>query len=166
MTLKTDRLSLPLLAVAQAQKEMTHNEALALIDALIQPVVTSVAPASVPLAPTAGQGWIVGIAATGPWAGRDNALAVWTAGGWRFASAFVGMTVWSLADSMMFRRTATAWVAGALTGLTLTLDGNQVVGARGAPIALPSGGATVDAEARVTLAAILDRLRVHGLIAV
>ena len=54
MTLQTDRLSLPLLAVAQAQKEATHNEALVLIDALVQPVVVSVAPASVPLASTAG----------------------------------------------------------------------------------------------------------------
>jgi len=33
----TPRLALPLLAVAQAQKEVTHNEALALLDLLVQP---------------------------------------------------------------------------------------------------------------------------------
>ncbi len=32
MTLMTDRLALPLLAAAQAHKEATHNEALALLD--------------------------------------------------------------------------------------------------------------------------------------
>lgn len=164
MTLQTHRLSLPLLAVAQAQKEVTHNEALAMIDALVQPVVVSVAPASVPGAPTPGQAWIVGTGATGLWSGQDDALAVWTAGGWRFAAAFAGMMVWSLADSMIFRRTASAWLQGALTGRTLTLDGAQVVGARGAAIASPSGGSTIDAEARTALAEALDRLRGHGLI--
>ena len=49
MTLQTDRFALPLLATAQAQKEMTHNEALALLDAVVQPVVVAVAPASVPV---------------------------------------------------------------------------------------------------------------------
>jgi hypothetical protein len=46
--------------------------------------------------------------------------------------------------------------------------GNQVVGARGAAIANPAGGATVDAEARAALVALLDALRAatgHGLIA-
>ena len=165
MTLQTDRLSLPLLAVAQAQKEMTHNEALAQLDALVQPVVVGVAPASVPVAPVAGQGWIVGSAAPGVWAGHEGDLAVWTAGGWRFLVPFEGMTVWSLADSMPFHRTSTAWVAGVLRGRTLVHDGLQVVGARSAAITSPVGGATVDTEARVAVAAVLERLRAHGLIA-
>ena len=119
----------------------------------------------VPPAPVAGQGWIIGTGATGVWAGHDDALAVWTVGGWRFVVPFVGMVVWSLADSMLFRRMASAWVAGALTGRTLTLDGVQVVGARGAAIAVPSGGAIIDIEARAVIADIVDRLRTHGLIA-
>ena len=165
MTLQTDRLSLPLHAVAQAQKEMTHNEALVQLDALVQPVVVAVAPSNVPVAPVAGQGWIVGSAAPGGWAGHDGALAVWTAGGWRFLAPFEGMTVWSLADSIFFRRTSTAWVAGVLSGRTLVLDGLQVVGARGAAISSPVGGATIDAEARTAVTAVLERLRTHGLIA-
>ena len=35
----TPRLALPLLAMAQAQKEVTHNEALILLDALIYATV-------------------------------------------------------------------------------------------------------------------------------
>lgn len=165
MPLQTDRLSLPLLAAAQAQKETTHNEALALLDALVQPVVVAVAPATVPAAPVPGQVWIVGTGATGDWAGHDGALAAWTAGGWRFAASREGMTVWSLADAMLARRTASIWVTGLLTGAALSIGGMQVVGAQGAAIATPAGGATTDSEARTAIASIIAALRSHGLIA-
>lgn len=165
MTLQTDRLALPLLAPAQAQKEMTHNEALALLDAVVQPVVVAVAPTSVPSSPVPGQAWIVGPSPTGGWSGQGDALAVWTAGGWRFVAPVEGMTVWSVTESIVFRRAGPAWVAGALTGRTLALDGVQVVGARAAAIATPTGGITADAEARAAVASILAALRSHGLIA-
>ena len=48
MGLVSDRLKLPLLAAAQAQKEVTHNEALALADIAVQAVVQAVAPVIVP----------------------------------------------------------------------------------------------------------------------
>ncbi|UVO52979.1 DUF2793 domain-containing protein [Sphingomonas sp. SUN039] len=166
MTLQTDRLALPLLATAQAQKEMTHNEALALLDAIVQPVVAAVSPASVPTAPVPGQGWIVGLSPTGAWSGHAGALAVWTSGGWRFVAPFEGMVVWSAADAMPFRRTAAGWIGGALTGRTLTLDGLQVIGARLGAIAGPVGGAVIDSEARSSVLAILAALRTHGLIAI
>lgn len=165
MPLQTDRLSLPLLAVAQAQKEMTHNEALVLLDALVQPVVVAVAPATVPATPVPGQVWIVGTGATGEWTGHDGALAAWTAGGWRFVAPRDGMTVWSLADAMCVRRTATTWITGTLAGSALILNGVQVVGAQAGAIAAPSGGATIDSEARLAVASVLAILRSHGLIA-
>src|SRR3989344_3642622 len=83
----TARFALPLLAMAQAQKEVTHNEALTLLDALVQPVVEDGPQAVPPSAPVAGQGWIVGAAASGAWVGEEGALALWTSGGWRFDGA-------------------------------------------------------------------------------
>lgn len=65
MTDMTDRLALALIAPGQAQKEMTHNEALARLDIMVQPVVQAIAPASVPASPTFGQCWIVGVGASG-----------------------------------------------------------------------------------------------------
>lgn len=50
-------------------------------------------------------------------------------------------------------------------GETYTINGTQVVGARGAAVSDPTGGATVDTESRAAIAAILARLRAHGLIA-
>ncbi len=43
MNERTSRLSLPLLHASQAQKEMTHNEALTLIDLLLHGCVAGVA---------------------------------------------------------------------------------------------------------------------------
>ena len=162
---QTDRMKLPLLAVAQAQKETTHNEALALIDMLIQPTVESVAPAIVPAAPAFGQCWLVGTAPTGDWAGQGGAIAAWTAGGWRFVAALEGMQFWSRADDCIVRRTATAWVKGQVTATTISVAGQQVIGARQAAIVAPVGGTAADAESRSAISAILAALRSHGLIA-
>ena len=60
---------------------------------------------------------------------------------------------------------AAAWVVGTVKGAKLELAGSQVVGARGAAVVNPTGGANVDAEARAAIVAILDRMRSHGLIA-
>ena len=44
-------------------------------------------------------------------------------------------------------------------------DGVQVVSAQGTAVANASGGATIDAEARTAINALLARMRAHGLIA-
>jgi hypothetical protein len=165
MTDTSTRLKLPLLAAGQAQKETTHNEALALVDMLVQPVVLAVAPGAVPASPLPGQCWIVGPGAVGAWAGQDGALACWTSGGWRFSSPFEGMTVWDTATGTMARRTVSQWVTGEVSASLYRVAGLQVVGARQPVINAPSGGATIDAEARIVIGNILSALRIHGLVA-
>ena len=88
-----------------------------------------------------------------------------TAGGWRFLAPFEGQHVWLRADGVWAVRGASGWARGAIVGETLVRDGVQVVGARRAAIAGPTGGSTIDVEARATLAAVLAALRDHGLIA-
>lgn len=161
----TPRLGFPLLASGQAQKEVTHNEALVLADALVQPVVEAVAPAAIPASPEPGQCWIVGAGAGGVWTGYDHAIACWTGGGWRFVMSRVGMSAWSLADSLPVRREANGWRVGQLAASTLRIAGDQVLGARQPAIAAATGGSVVDMEVRVAVAAILGALRAHGLIA-
>ncbi len=161
----TDRFALPLLAAGQAQKEVTHNEALAVLDLLVQPIVQSVAPTAVPLTPAAGQCWIVGSGASGAWLGHDGALAGWTAGGWRFVAPREGMACWSVADDVVVRWVAGAWVIGNVTAKVLRVNGIQVVGPQQPGVAPPSSGANVDVEARSALAALIGALQRHGLIA-
>lgn len=42
---------------------------------------------------------------------------------------------------------------------------NPQIGERGASVTAAAGGATVDAEARTAIAALIDRMEAHGLIA-
>ena len=163
MGLLSDRLKFPLLAAAQAQKEVTHNEALALADIAVQAVVQSVAPAVVPSTPGLGQCWIVGAVPTGPWAGHAGAIAAWTGGGWRFVAALEGMQVWSIADGVTVRRGSTSWDVGTVPASSIAIGGQQVVGARRTRVIAPSGGTTIDVQSRAAIAALITGLEAHGL---
>lgn len=165
MSETTARHALPLIAPGQAQKELSHNEALAALDLLVQAQVEGVGGDAPPASPAAGQCWIVGPNPVGAWAGQAGALAGWTAGGWRFLAAREGMTVGRGGADGFARFTGGQWRTGELTGATLRLGGAQVVGARRGAVADPAGGATIDAEARSALGAVLAALRGHGLIA-
>ena len=102
---------------------------------------------------------------TGAWAGQAKAIAGYAPGGWRFVAAVAGMRALDKASGQTATFDGTAWVVGTIKGAKLELAGSQVVGARGAAVANPSGGAVVDVEARTAIVAMLDRMRGHGLIA-
>src|SRR5690606_24599509 len=80
----TDNLGLPYIAAAQAQKHVTHNEALRTLDALAQLTVLDKDLAAPPASPAAGQRYIVAAAASGAWAGQDGSVAAWQDGAWAF----------------------------------------------------------------------------------
>lgn len=164
MSEATARHTLPLIQPGQAQKEVSHNEALALLDLLAHPAVAAVGVVTPPADPEPGQCWVVGANPSGAWSGHAHALAGWTGGGWRFAAPTPGLTVWAGGDAGFARWDGAAWVAGTLTGATLRLAGQQVVGPRRPAISDPAGGGTIDSEARATLTAVLAMLRGHGLI--
>ena len=165
MTDTTSRLALPLLQPGQAQKELFHNEALALLDAIVDAVAETIGDAAPPPSPMPGKAWIVGAAPTGAWAGHALALAAWTDGGWRFVDLPEGTLLWVRAASSYARRATDAWLIGDLPLARVTVGGVQVLGAREPAIATPTGGTTPDPEARTAIAALLAALRNHGLIA-
>ncbi len=161
--LPTPRLALPLLQPGQAQKEMYHNEALARLDLAAQASVKDFGTEIPPDTPDPGDCWILGDAPTGDWAGHAHEIAGWTAGGWRFLAPVEGMRAWIASAPGFAVFSGGAWTAGRSYG-SLFVDGIQVVGAQAAAIDDPAGGATIDAEARAAIAAILAALRGHGLV--
>jgi len=163
MAENTARLELPLLHPGQAQKEMTHNEALALLDLAVAPRVLGRDAVDPPADPAPGDCWLLGGSPTGDWSGHAGAIAGWTEGGWRFLAPIEGLTLWIDDATGHAVFTGGSWSAGRARG-RLFVDGVQVVGPRGAAIPAATGGTTVDAEARTALAAILAALQAHGLI--
>jgi hypothetical protein len=161
----TARFALPLLATGQAGKELTHNEALARLDMLVQPAVVAMGVNIPPTAPVAGQCWIVGDAPSGAWAGQGKALAGWTDGGWRFTTPVEGFSAWSISSAKPISYHNGLWREGDVFAARLIVAGQPVVGARGPAIADPVGGTSIDEAGRTATVAILRAMRQHGLIA-
>lgn len=161
----TPRLALPLMAAGQAQKEVTHNEALQALDAAVQCVAQSASLTAPPSSPGEGLCWIVATGATGAWAGHDGALAQWTAGGWRFLTPAAGWHCHVLDAGCGYFHDGAGWAAGQVRNDGIYVSGMRIVGPRQPAVAAPAGGSTVDAEARSAISALLAAVRTHGLIA-
>ena len=107
----TPNLSLPLIAAAQAQKHVTHNEALRVLDALVQLTVIDVDRTVPPPAPAEGDRHVVAAGAAGAWAGHDHAVALHEDAAWRFLAPRPGWRAYSLADGALLMWTGAAWSA-------------------------------------------------------
>ncbi len=106
---ETPRLGLPQLAAAQAQKHVTVNEALSLLDALVQIGVKDRDLAAPPGTPSEGDLYIVAAGATGAWAGWEDAIALWSAGAWRRIDPGEGWLAWVEDESGFVRHAASGW---------------------------------------------------------
>jgi hypothetical protein len=159
----TPRLALPLLQAGQAQKEIAHNEALALLDLAVHGAVVAAGANVPPAAPQPGQCWIIGPAPEGAWAGQAKSVAGWTEGGWRFLPPREGMRLWAGRAAGFLQFSEGVWRLGEAFGKVF-VEGVQVVGPQMPNIAEPTGGTGVDGEARAAIVAVLEALRHHGLI--
>src|SRR3954468_10962227 len=105
----TPNLGLPFIEASQAQKHVTHNEALRILDAAIQIAVADLTRTSPPVSPAEGERHVVASGATGAWAGHGNAIATWQDGAWAFLVPRAGWCVWSVADNVVFVFDGTHW---------------------------------------------------------
>jgi hypothetical protein len=112
----TPNLSLPLIAAAQAQKHVTHNEALALIDALAQAAVETMALAAPPEALTEGARYVVAQGATGAWAGRSGEIAIVSGGGFVFHQPKAGFLAYDRAAAKLMLFDGAQWREAAPAG--------------------------------------------------
>ena len=106
----TPALGLPLLRAEQAQKHVTHNEALRRLDAVVQLAVLDRDLALAPAAPAAGGRYLVAPGATGVWAGKDRQIAVWQDGAWEFLQPGEGWICWVGDEDIGLVFDGAAWV--------------------------------------------------------
>lgn len=105
----TTNLQLPLLAAAQAQKHVTHNEALLLIDGLAQASVITRGATEPPAEPEDGARYIPASGATGAWADWDLNIAYYLDGVWRKLVPRPGWRVWIADEDRLVAWDGTMW---------------------------------------------------------
>jgi hypothetical protein len=102
-------LKLPYIEANQAQKHVTHNEAVRLLDALVQMAVISRTLTVPPGSPADGDRYIVAAGATGAWAGWDLNIAYYVDGAWMKLVPQQGWLAWIEAEAAHVRWDGTAW---------------------------------------------------------
>lgn len=123
-------LNLPYIQPAQAQKHVTHNEALRTLDALVQ--LSVLTQGNTPDTPQTGARYIVGTDADGAWANRDNNVAVYAQDGWAFYIPSLGWQAYVLDTDQQVVWDGTAWRAPGrldqalqVLGVNTTADANN-----------------------------------------
>jgi len=97
----TTHLLLPYILASQAQKHVTHNDALRLLDAMVQLSVLDRDLTAPPASPADGDRYIVASGAIGLWAGWDLNVAFWVDGIWMRLVPRPGWLAW-IADEAAF----------------------------------------------------------------
>ena len=106
----TTNLLLPYILAAQAQKHVTHNEGLRILDGLVQLSVLDRDLTAPPGGPADGDRYVVGSGATGDWAGWDLNVALWTDGAWLRLPPRSGWRVWIEDEEQLLVFDGTGWV--------------------------------------------------------
>lgn len=104
-------LGLPFIEAAQAQKHVTHNEALVILDALAMLSVIDRDLSSPPASPAEGDRYLVKPAGGGAFAGKDHQVAHFLDGGWSFYPPAVGWLVWVADEAALLAWNGAAWAA-------------------------------------------------------
>jgi hypothetical protein len=105
----TTNLLLPYILAAQAQKHVTHNEALRILDGLVQLSVLDRDLTAPPGSPADGDRYIVASGATGDWAGWDGDVALFTDGAWLRLPPRAGWLVWVQDEACAVVRISAVW---------------------------------------------------------
>ena len=106
----TTNLVLPLIAASQAQKHVTHNDALLRLDALVELSIIDRDLTVAPGSPAEADRYIVGASATGAWAGQDGKIAAFLDGVWTFLAPRAGWRAWVEDEGLTIVHNGTSWL--------------------------------------------------------
>ncbi len=104
-------LGLPYLQPSQAQKHVTHNEALQVLDIVTQLVVEAFEAEVPPSVAEEGAIYALGGLPTGAWAGQGGTLAVWRSTAWSFVTPAPGWRAWGKAEGAFRVWDGSDWIA-------------------------------------------------------
>ena len=111
---ETTHLLLPYLLAARAQKHVTVNEALRLLDGLVQLAVLDRHLTTPPPSPADSDRYIVASGATGAWSGWDLNVAYWVDGAWMRLVPRPGWQAWVVDEATFLGWDGSAWVSAGL----------------------------------------------------
>lgn len=106
----TTNLSLPYIMAAQAQKHVTHNEALRVLDAAVQLSVEDRDLSAPPSSPAEGARYIVAASASAGWAGHAGHVAAYQDGTWAFVPPKEGWIAWIRDEDLFAVWSGTTWI--------------------------------------------------------
>jgi hypothetical protein len=144
---ETPNLNLPYIMPAQAQKHVTHNEAIRRLDALVQPGVVDRDLSAPPGSPAEGACYIVASGATGAWVGREGEIAAYQDAAWTFYTPREGWIVWVCDENLLCAWDGSAWVVAyalnptPLVGVNATADATNRLAVSAAATLLNHAGA-------------------------
>ncbi|MDF1598907.1 DUF2793 domain-containing protein [Mesorhizobium sp. YIM 152430] len=116
--MQSTHLELPYILPSQAQKHVTHNEALRRLDACVQLSLASRSLDAPPAQSVEGERFLVADGAAGSWAGQAGRIAVRQDGGWSFLTPRQGWLAFVEDEDRFIARAAAGWIA-----LSDALDG-------------------------------------------
>lgn len=111
MNEKTPNLHLPYIMSAQAQKHVTHNEAIRALDALVQLSVINWSLSTPPVSPENGERYLVAINAGDEWTGKENQIAAWQDGAWEFYTPLQGWVCWVEDEHVSYVWDGANWIS-------------------------------------------------------
>lgn len=106
---QTTNLKMPFIMPSQAQKHVTHNEALLALDAVVQLSVLDRHLSAPPGAPAEGDRYIVAAAASGAWSGKSGQIAAWQDGAWAFHPPAEGWRSWVADEQRLYVHDGATW---------------------------------------------------------
>jgi hypothetical protein len=144
---ETPNLNLPYIMAAQAQKHVTHNEAIRRLDAIVQASVADRNLSAPPGTPAEGDCYIVAAGATGAWVGREGEIAAYQDGTWAFYAPREGWIAWIADEDLLCAWDGTDWIAACdlnptpLVGVNATADATNRLTVSAAATLLNHAGA-------------------------
>jgi len=159
---ETVRHGFPLISAGQAQKEITHNESISLIDAKLNISVLSRQVQNPPSSPDIGDSYIVPNLTTGDWLAREGKIATFDGYGWNFHEPITGTAVWIVDE-----KGSSIWDDGWSNGWpvkSIQIGERNIFSAPIVRVLSPDGGELIDIEARNALVQIINALSDQGLI--